>query len=66
MRVKLVIVLCAIISVIGVIGKPWIVQATGINRMSVGSRLELALVLAIVAAGLVFYLRSKAKNKSDA
>ena len=66
MRVKLAVFLILATAFVAIAGKPWIVRATGIDGMSVGSRLEWALVLAVVAAGAVFYLRSKAKNKSDA
>jgi hypothetical protein len=56
-----VIILTAFI----VLAKPWIVEATGINTMTITARLEWALGLFVVVASLVFYLRSKTKIKSN-
>ena len=66
LRVKLAILLILAIAFAGVAGKPWIVRATGIDGMSTESRLEWAAALAVIAAGLVFYVRAKAKDKPHA
>lgn len=66
LRVRLTIFLIIAMAVVGIVGKPWIVHATGIDKESVSSRLEWTLVLAVAVAAIVFYLRSKAKNKPHA